>query len=263
MAARDRDLVGLVAGSSRRAGGPVCPRRGGSNYRVISGAHAVASLSPVFSRPYGYCHRWRRAGGLDVVFRGELVRGSRSIEQDLWRYNRDFIMRLGQVAPGMSDAGMLDEMSAMVRSIALLYPALLALASMAGITLAWVWHRRIAQRPLGPAPAGFSSFEFSDQLVWGWVIGLALCLAPLPEVWSSVRRQPAPGLGGVVCGPRTGGVRGRNPQGSGPGHSHAVTGCHAAVAVCGGRADPAGAGRHLARFPTPPCRVGYLRETPL
>lgn len=109
-----------------------------------------------------------------------------AVEQDLWRYNRDFIMRLGQVAPGMSDAGMLDQMSAMVRSIALLYPALLALASMAGVTLAWVWHRRIAQRPLGPAPAGFSSFEFSDQLVWGWVIGLALCLAPLPEVWSSV-----------------------------------------------------------------------------
>ena len=183
-----------------------------------------------------------------------------AVEQDLWRYNRDFIMRLGQVAPGMSDAGMLDEMSAMVRSIALLYPALLALASMAGVTLAWVWHRRIAQRPLGPAPAGFSSFEFSDQLVWGWVIGLALCLAPLPEVWGSVRRQPASGLGGVVCGPRPGGVRRRNPQSSGPGHCHTVTHCHAAVAVCGGRADPAGSGRHLARFPTPPCCVGYLRE---
>lgn len=109
-----------------------------------------------------------------------------AVEQDLWRYNRDFIMRVGQVAPGVSEPGVLDQMSATVRTIGLLYPALLALASMGGVTLAWVWHRRIASRPLGPAPAGFSAFEFSDQLVWGWVVGLALCLAPLPSVWSWV-----------------------------------------------------------------------------
>ena len=107
-----------------------------------------------------------------------------AVEQDLWRYNRDFIVRVGQVAPAVSQPGLLDQMSATVRTIGLLYPALLALASMAGATLAWVWHRRIARRPLGPAPAGFSAFEFSDQLVWGWVLGLALCLAPLPDLWS-------------------------------------------------------------------------------
>jgi hypothetical protein len=109
-----------------------------------------------------------------------------AVEQELWRYNRDFIMRLGQVAPGMSEPGMLDQLSALVRSIAVLYPALLALASMAGLSLAWGWHRRIARKPLGPASAGFSAFGFSDQLVWGWVVGLALCLAPLPELWRSV-----------------------------------------------------------------------------
>jgi predicted membrane protein DUF2232 len=109
-----------------------------------------------------------------------------AVEQELWRYNRDFIMQLGQVAPGMSEPGVLDQMSAMVRTIAMLYPALLALASLAGVTLAWAWHRRIARRPLGPALARFSAFEFSDQLVWGWVVGLALCLAPLPDIWRSV-----------------------------------------------------------------------------
>jgi len=109
-----------------------------------------------------------------------------AVEQDLWRYNRDFIMRLGQVAPEVNEPGVLDQMSATVRTIGLLYPALLALASMGGISLAWAWHRRIARKPLGPAPAGFSAFEFSDQLVWGWVFGLALCLAPLPDVWSWV-----------------------------------------------------------------------------
>jgi hypothetical protein len=109
-----------------------------------------------------------------------------AVQQDLWRYNRDFIVRLGQMAPDTSESGILDQMAATVRTVALLYPALLALASLGGVTLAWTWHRRIARQPLGPAPAGFSAFEFSDQLVWGWVVGLALCLAPLPEFWGWV-----------------------------------------------------------------------------
>jgi hypothetical protein len=86
----------------------------------------------------------------------------------------------------MAEPGLLDEMSAMVRTIASFYPALLILGTLAGLSLAWVWHRRIAQRPLGPPPAGFSAFEFSDQLVWGWVVGLALCLLPLPGLWRLV-----------------------------------------------------------------------------
>lgn len=109
----------------------------------------------------------------------------RAVEQDLWSYNRELIMRLGQ-ASGGPGPGLLDEMSAMVRTVSSFYPALLTLASLAGLSLAWAWHHRIARRPLGPAPAGFGSFEFSDQLVWGWVVGLALCLLPLPDVWRGV-----------------------------------------------------------------------------
>lgn len=108
-----------------------------------------------------------------------------AVEQDLWRSNREMMMRLGQVASG-GGAELLDEMSAMARTIGSLYPALFTLGSLAGLRLAWAWHHRIAQRPLGPAPAGFASFEFSDQLVWGWVVGLTLCLLPLPPVWRAV-----------------------------------------------------------------------------
>ena len=108
-----------------------------------------------------------------------------AVEQDLWRANSELIMRLGQPAAG-GGTQLLDEMSAMARTIGSLYPALLMLASLAGLRLAWAWHHRIAQRPLGQAPAGFASFEFSDQLVWGWVVGLALCLLPLPPVWNAI-----------------------------------------------------------------------------
>jgi hypothetical protein len=110
----------------------------------------------------------------------------RAVEQDLWRHNRDLIMRLGAAASGGAGVALLDEMSAMVRTIGSFYPALLALASMAGLRLAWGWHHRLARRPLGSPPARFAAFQFNDQLVWGWVLGLALCLLPLPAVWRGV-----------------------------------------------------------------------------
>jgi hypothetical protein len=109
-----------------------------------------------------------------------------AVEQDLWRYNPELIVRLGQTARGESGMRLLDQISATVRTIGAFYPALLTLASLAGLRLAWAWHHRIARRPLGPPPARFARFEFSDQLVWGWVVGLALCLLPLPKIWSSV-----------------------------------------------------------------------------
>jgi hypothetical protein len=75
---------------------------------------------------------------------------------------------------------MTAQMSAMADTVSILYPGLLALAAIAGIRLAWAWYHRIADRPVGAPPAPFSAFAFSDQLVWGWVIGLATALAPEP-----------------------------------------------------------------------------------
>jgi hypothetical protein len=115
---------------------------------------------------------------------GEL---QRAVEHDLWAYNRELIMRLGEATrsrPGT--VGMLDQMSSMVHSIGSFYPALMTLGGLGGLRLAWTWHHRIARHPLGAGPAPFTAFQFSDQLVWGWVVGLGLCLLPLPGVWASV-----------------------------------------------------------------------------
>jgi hypothetical protein len=75
---------------------------------------------------------------------------------------------------------MAAQMSAMADTVSFLYPALLALAAIAGVRLAWAWYHRIADRPVGAPPQPFSAFCFSDQLIWGWVIGLALVLVPEP-----------------------------------------------------------------------------------
>lgn len=77
------------------------------------------------------------------------------------------------------------QMSAMADTVSMLYPGLLALAAIAGLRLAWAWYHRIAAHPVGAPPAPFPAFAFSDQLIWGWVIGLALALLPEPE-WARV-----------------------------------------------------------------------------
>jgi hypothetical protein len=82
---------------------------------------------------------------------------------------------------GMSGATeALADLSAMSDTVSTLYPGLLALAAIAGLRLAWTWYHRIAERPIGPAPAPFPAFSFNDQIVWGAVIGVALLLVPLP-----------------------------------------------------------------------------------
>ena len=80
---------------------------------------------------------------------------------------------------------MSGQMSEMADTVSMLYPGLLALAAIAGLRLAWAWYHRIADHPVGAPPAPFPAFAFSDQLIWGWVIGLALALVPEPE-WARV-----------------------------------------------------------------------------
>jgi hypothetical protein len=85
------------------------------------------------------------------------------------------------------DAGapqeLIDRASAVMHSVSQLYPAMLAIAAIAGLRLAWAWYHRLAVRPLGTPPAPFRSFGFNDQLVWGWVAAMALALLPAPEPW--------------------------------------------------------------------------------
>jgi predicted membrane protein DUF2232 len=81
---------------------------------------------------------------------------------------------------------LIDQAGALVHSVSQVYPGLLALASIAGLRLAWTWYHRVAVHPLGAPPAPFRSFGFNDQIVWGWVVALALALAPVPEPWGLV-----------------------------------------------------------------------------
>ncbi len=102
----------------------------------------------------------------------------RAVETDLGAYQRAL---QAELTGASTSREVLEQLSAMSETVALLYPALLTLAALGGLRLAWAWYHRIAERPLGPPPAPFATFGFSDQLVWGGVAGLALCLLPLSE----------------------------------------------------------------------------------
>jgi hypothetical protein len=60
-----------------------------------------------------------------------------------------------------------------------IYPALLALASLPALAIAWYFLGRLTGRPEVPAP--LRRFRFSEHFVWMFAIGLALYALPLGE----------------------------------------------------------------------------------
>lgn len=62
-----------------------------------------------------------------------------------------------------------------------LYPALLALESLAACALAWGLYHRMSRARLGAALAPFRFFRFSDELIWALVAGMTLTILPSLE----------------------------------------------------------------------------------
>src|SRR5207247_2402815 len=61
-----------------------------------------------------------------------------------------------------------------VRFVSDTIPATLTLQSIAGLALAWQWHRRVARRPFGPGLGPFREFRFGDHWVWALVAALTV-----------------------------------------------------------------------------------------
>ena len=59
-----------------------------------------------------------------------------------------------------------------------LFPALLALESLAALALAWGLFHRISRLRIGPPLGPLRSFRLSDQMIWGFLAGLAIVVIP-------------------------------------------------------------------------------------
>lgn len=58
------------------------------------------------------------------------------------------------------------------------FPALLALESLAILALAWATYHRLGRARLGLPLRPLREFRFNDQLVWGLIVGLTIMLVP-------------------------------------------------------------------------------------
>jgi len=61
---------------------------------------------------------------------------------------------------------------------ALVFPALLALESLAVLALAWALYQRLGRTRIGPPLAPLRAFRFSDTLIWGLVVGITTLVVP-------------------------------------------------------------------------------------
>jgi hypothetical protein len=66
------------------------------------------------------------------------------------------------------------------------YPALLALESIAACAIAWGLYHRLSRTRIGPPMARLRDFRFNDQMIWGLFAGVALLLLPSLERLSTV-----------------------------------------------------------------------------
>ena len=59
-----------------------------------------------------------------------------------------------------------------------MFPALLALESLAALALAWATYHRLSRQRIGAPLSPLRDFRFNDQLVWGLIIGLIILVVP-------------------------------------------------------------------------------------
>src|SRR2546425_3132376 len=84
-----------------------------------------------------------------------------------------------------------------VRFVSDTVPATLALQTLAGLALAWQWHRRVARNPLGPPLAPFREFHFGDHWVWAVVVSLTLWVTPVVATLKLAALNVLVALGGL------------------------------------------------------------------
>jgi hypothetical protein len=70
------------------------------------------------------------------------------------------------------------QLSGMARVGHLMFPAFLALESLAALALAWAMYHRLSRQRIGAPLSPLREFRFNDQFVWGLIVGLVILVVP-------------------------------------------------------------------------------------
>jgi hypothetical protein len=101
------------------------------------------------------------------------VNGVIQSHQKEWQDLASKVPRLNQLpAETQKELGLISQFGYAV------FPALLALESLAALALAWATYHRLGRTRLGAPLRPLREFRFNDQLVWGLIVGLTVMLLP-------------------------------------------------------------------------------------
>ena len=71
-----------------------------------------------------------------------------------------------------------EQLQVLPEAATTLFPAMLALESLAALALAWAIYHRVGRVRVGPPLSALREFRFSDQMVWALIAGLAMVVVP-------------------------------------------------------------------------------------
>lgn len=107
---------------------------------------------------------------------GLLLRGTAFWQELHWSTVREVTTTVGYLVEQRPELAAFSP--GFVQFFADAFPALLVLSTLAALLLAWQWHVRITQRPLGEPLGAFREFRFGDHWVWALVLTLVVWAVP-------------------------------------------------------------------------------------
>jgi hypothetical protein len=105
-----------------------------------------------------------------------MSRASKTVAQEFTRRNAETVAKVPTLGdmPAETD----KQLTTLASAGASVFPALLALQSLAALALAWATYHRLSRARLGNPLRPLREFRFNDQLVWGLIVGLTIVLLP-------------------------------------------------------------------------------------
>ena len=117
------------------------------------------------------------AGAVGSALLIQVLWGTDGWGQLAWEATRQAGLMMRAIVERVPDA--FNAYEPIVRVVALTWPGILALKTLAGLALAWQLHQRLTSPALGAPLARFRDFSMGDLWVWGIVAWLGVLILPV------------------------------------------------------------------------------------
>jgi len=119
------------------------------------------------------------AAAVATAFLIQVLWGTDGWGQLAWEATRQAGLTMRYIVERVPDA--FNAYEPVVRVVALTWPGILALQTLAGLAIAWQLHQRITSAALGAPLARFRDFSIGDLWVWGIVAWLGVLILPVSQ----------------------------------------------------------------------------------